>query len=619
MRRAFSRRQRKILQLVSGNQCAICGTHLKDFHADHKRPFSKGGDTLITNGQALCASCNLRKGDRMAEIQLRPWQSDATKKALGWLLGEDGGKHFLINAAPGSGKTICASVIAQKLIGHGSIERVIVIAPRKEVVRQWCDDFAKVTGRTMLKVTGADADMEGYGADLCATWAAIEGLLEGFQEVCDSTNTLVICDEHHHAAIEAAWGRGADGAFANAKHVIVLTGTPIRSDGQEPVWFAYDDAGQIDHPKDGTYTLTYGDAVDLGYCRPITFHRHEGNFSVTLPDGEAISVSGANDAELEGRLKNLQGLQQALEFYRLACTPKYTDKGRPDPDSYQGSMLEWAIAQLEDLRCDVPNAGGLVIAPSIEIAEYMAELIEILDDEKPILIHSQMANADQKIKAFRQNRKKWIVSVAMISEGVDIKRLRVLVYLPNSQTELSFRQAMGRVVRTLGPDDYSRAYVVMPTHRTFEQYARRVEQEMSPDQRDQRQTRSHKLCPICEEQCERSAKECPSCGYEFPGGQPRYKTCDQCDKQNPVNVEQCQFCGHSFKHDFEVNLNEALRVGAIVRGMDLDEEEVVEGEKYKRNISNDILRSGDENLIRLMQTIPPESWGRLKKLLDDNE
>jgi len=86
-----------------------------------------------------------------------------------------------------------------------------------------------------------------------------------------------------------------------------------------------------------------------------------------------------------------------------------------------------------------------------------------------------------------------------------------------------------------------------------------------------------------------------------------------------VNVEQCQFCGHSFKHDFEVNLNEALRVGAIVRGMDLDEEEVVEGEKYKRNISNDILRSGDENLIRLMQTIPPESWGRLKKLLDDNE
>ena len=51
----------------------------------------------------------------------------------------------------------------------------------------------------------------------------------------------------------------------------------------------------------------------------------------------------------------------------------------------------------------------------------------------------------------------------MVSEGVDIKRLRVLVYLPAARTELAFRQAIGRVVRTLGPDDDTRAYVVMPS------------------------------------------------------------------------------------------------------------------------------------------------------------
>ena len=555
----------------------------------------------------------------MAEIQLRPWQSDATRKALSWLQSDEGTKHFLINAAPGAGKTICASVIAKELLKSESIERVIVIAPRSEVVRQWCDDFSMVTGRSMMKVTGKDDDLESYGTDLCATWAAIEGLLEGFQAVCDSSDTLVICDEHHHAAIEAAWGRGADGAFENAKYVLVLTGTPIRSDGQEPVWFAYDDAGRIDHPEGGTYTLTYGDAVDLGYCRPITFHRHEGNFTVTLPDGESIPVSGTNDAELKGRLKSIQGLQQALEFYRLACTPRYTDKGAPDPNSYQGSMLEWAIAQLDDLRCEVPNAAGLVIAPNIKIAEYMAELIEILDEEKPIIIHSQLPNADQKIKAFRQNRKKWIVSVAMISEGVDIQRLRVLVYLPSSQTELSFRQAMGRVVRSLGPDDYSRAYVVMPTHRVFEQYARRVEQEMSPDQRQKSESANFKLCPVCEEKCDRAATECPSCGHEFAGAKPRYKKCEQCEQLNLVNVEQCQFCGHSFKHDFEVTLQDALRVGAIVRGLDLDEEEVVEGEKHKDFITREILKTGDEKLIKLLQGLPHETFGRLWKLMDESK
>ena len=48
---------------------------------------------------------------------------------------------------------------------------------------------------------------------------------------------MVICDEHHHAAVKAAWGMSADGAFKNAKYVLILTGTPIRSDSEEPVWF----------------------------------------------------------------------------------------------------------------------------------------------------------------------------------------------------------------------------------------------------------------------------------------------------------------------------------------------------------------------------------------------
>ena len=65
----------------------------------------------------------------------------------------------------------------------------------------------------MTKVTSSDLDIQDFGLDLCATWAAVEGLLEAFQQVCASSRT-VICDEHHHAAVQAAWGSGANGAFA---------------------------------------------------------------------------------------------------------------------------------------------------------------------------------------------------------------------------------------------------------------------------------------------------------------------------------------------------------------------------------------------------------------------
>lgn len=376
----------------------------------------------------------------MGDIMLRPWQSEATTKALKWLVDDKLDRHFLINAAPGAGKTICASVIAKQLIERGEIDRVIVIAPRSEVVKQWGEEYKFVTGRHMTKVTGADGDVTDFGMDLCATWAAIQSLQDAFQLVCKQSDTLIICDEHHHAAVEAAWGSKANDAFHAAKFVLVLTGTPIRSDGKETVWFAFDDDGRINHPEEGTYTLGYGEAVERNYCRPITFHRHEGRFSVKLSETENVAVSGTTTTELDPSLKRVSGLQQALDYYRLVCTPKYLDDATtPDINSYQGTMLEWGIAKLDDLRETMPQAGGLIIAPSIGVAEYMAELLEKLDGEKPILVHSQMPNAEARISAFKNSTRRWIVSVAMISEGVDIKRLRLLIYLPHAKTELAFR------------------------------------------------------------------------------------------------------------------------------------------------------------------------------------
>jgi hypothetical protein len=140
----------------------------------------------------------------------------------------------------------------------------------------------------------------------------------------------------------------------------VLTGTPIRSDGGKSVWLAYDNEGAIDHPDEGTFTLTYGDAVDLGYCWPVTFHRHEGLFSVDLDDGEIINVSSKKPAELNGELKRIPGLQRALNFYRLACTPQFEKDGKtPRLDGYQATMLDWAGQKLTELRNRMPDAGGL--------------------------------------------------------------------------------------------------------------------------------------------------------------------------------------------------------------------------------------------------------------------
>ena len=550
-------------------------------------------------------------------INLRQWQKEALHKSIKWFDKRTADNRFLINAAPGAGKTIAACAIAQQLIESDEIDRVVVIAPRTEVVSQWAEDFKFVTNRFMGKVTGRDHDLEGSCMDFCATWAAVKGMQDAMQAVCRAERVLVICDEHHHAAVEAAWGNGVGSAFEDAKFALILTGTPIRSDGEDSVWLAYDDNGSIKHPEEGSYTLTYGEAVDLEYCRPVTFHRHEGLFNIDLESGDSVDVSGDKAAELNPSLKRIPGLQAALNFYRLACTPQYEKDGTtPLLDGYQSTMLQCASEKLDQLRLRMPNAGGLVIAPNIQMAEYMSSVLEMIENEKPAIVHSDLPNADSKIKAFRNSEKRWLVSVAMVSEGVDIKRLRVLAYLPYATTELAFRQAIGRVVRSFSPDDDTRAYVLMPSFETFDIYATRVEQEMSPGKRKDPGMSKKKTCPICREECDLGAIHCHFCEHEFAQPSQRYKNCSSCDSLNPLSATECQTCGQSFVSSFTIRLEEAMRDGAIIRGMSIDEKDVLLAEQIAPEIRRKVLSSNDQMLVKILRSLPDESWGILKTIMN---
>ena len=54
----------------------------------------------------------------------------------------------------------------------------------------------------------------------------------------------------------------------------------------------------------------------------------------------------------------------------------------------------------------------------------MCELLERLTKKKPVLVHSKLDNPDKRIERFKNNLDDdWLVSVAMIGEGVDIPRL----------------------------------------------------------------------------------------------------------------------------------------------------------------------------------------------------
>ena len=69
--RIFTPDQRAVIYRIGKGKCAMCGIEVSEesFEADHIKPWSKGGRTIIANGQILCSTCNHTKSNKYEETE----------------------------------------------------------------------------------------------------------------------------------------------------------------------------------------------------------------------------------------------------------------------------------------------------------------------------------------------------------------------------------------------------------------------------------------------------------------------------------------------------------------------------------------------------------------------
>jgi hypothetical protein len=150
-----------------------------------------------------------------------------------------------------------------------------------------------------------------------------------------------------------------------------------------------------------------------------------------------------------------------------------------DPDGdWVGHVLGDAHEQLRVLRAgEHADAGGLVVAMDKEHAEKLAARLARITGERPDVVHSDAADASARIARFASGSAPWLVSVLMVSEGVDVPRLRVGVYATTARTELFFRQVVGRFIRrTPAPRDQM-SHLFLPSDPRLKQLAVEIEEE----------------------------------------------------------------------------------------------------------------------------------------------
>lgn len=453
--RAFNKHQKFALFVAEGGVCAECGTPLTaGWHADHVRPWSLGGPTDVVNGRATCPKCNTSKGNNVApkpQTQFT-WQTRALDKYIAHDRDD-----FLLEGTPGCGKTRFAAEAANRKKQAGIIERIVVVVPTSHLRKQTAVAFKKWTGLDLDYKWESGSIFPGAPfAGVVVTYSAVGKGPAIFRVAASRLSTMVILDEIHHANAEANWGTGLTHAFDIATCRLLLSGTPFRSDnGAIPFVRYVDGVGVPDE------SIGYGEALAAGVVRYVYFPRCGGSMEWAV-DWARYTATFEDDLDAIGQSRRLRTALQA-------------DGG------HLSGMLQDAHADLMQKRQDDPDAGGLVVTMDQTHAQSVARQLAKLTGTAPVVVISDDPDSSGKLDAFAKSGAPWLVAVRMVSEGVDIPRLRVGVYATNIVTAMYFRQFVGRVVRREADHDDHSAAVFIPDDPRLRAHALQIREQIEAE------------------------------------------------------------------------------------------------------------------------------------------
>lgn len=405
----------------------------------------------------------------MTSKTLHKWQRDGLEIILDRVL--QGKRDGSVEAGVGSGKTRFSALFAKALLTRQTCEAVIVLTINRRCVRQWYSELRRqgihlraLTGNSGLR-EGLPNDVQGY----ITTYHSLGSFPDLHEAFCGAKRTLAIFDEVHHLGdpegSKSDWGGKAKQAFDSAVFRLSLSGTYFRSASSERIPFAeYQPVeGRNDQFVFSPHVkYTYGESVADALCRRVVFKPWDGQINFRR-EGDPAFQTARFDDPIEERQCGLR-LRAALTV---------------GPDNRMiDDMLFSANRMLGDLRrAGHANAGGIIVCTDTYQARDIKGALKAATGEEAVLVLSDEEGSSQAIDAYEKGYAPWIIAVRMVSEGVDIPRLRVCVYLANVTERLFFNQTVGRIVRTRdGPA--GEAYLYYPGDERLIDLAEEIEKDV---------------------------------------------------------------------------------------------------------------------------------------------
>ncbi|MBF4246049.1 diguanylate cyclase [Vibrio anguillarum] len=380
---------------------------------------------------------------------LRDWQRDCSMRALTKYQGEQ--SHFFCQATPGAGKTILAAEIAKRLLAGNLIDLVLCFSPTLSVADNIKGTFSKTLHCTFNGGLGS------IGQSL--TYQSIQFLNDEFWRILTKYRVFVVFDEIHHCSGSEMEGANAWGQQILSKvqglatYTLALSGTPWRSDSLPIVMAEYSDPdGQL--LVDYQYSLKQ--AIEDRVCRSP---------KIVLVDNEHLTITSS---------KEVQSFSSILELLKQTKTSYQSIIHNDEAMEY---LLGLGCNKLASIRLESPNAGGLVVAASVQHAKKIQKILVTQFHQSAAIVTYRHDEPLSEINAYRHGNTEWIVSVGMISEGTDIPRLQVCCHISSVKTELYFRQVLGRILR-VNDEPNQEAWLFTFAEQSLIEYSERIEQDI---------------------------------------------------------------------------------------------------------------------------------------------
>jgi superfamily II DNA or RNA helicase len=441
-------------------------------------------------------------------MNLRKWQQQAINACLPQFA--KGRKLFVIEACTGSGKSLCSATAALKLLEDGKADLIVVLTPNCGTRVGWKKTFdgLRLNGKRVNVTDNSDFPIDAnVWVSTYAGYSKVEEALHNRPV----SGIIAIIDEFHHPADTAEWGNAVDRLIALCEHGIFLSGTPWKREGKIAVLCDQKNVHDENYYQDDGRIRA--DFV-YDYAEDLREPRTRGTVPVKFKFWDSFWRSAdGKTSELHKDLPSFpcdewETIEQWEEWAQKCDKPLGRhlhfdlDSESPGQNETIRRVIDEALTLLSKSRgeiersCRQKNASVMLcVAKGMKDARKIAEYIqELRPDYRVSVVVSDDNNGAKKLEKIARQCKEnaadkpdVIVSVGMISEGVDIPQIKVVAYLSAILTVLYFIQVVGRAIRRvpIGKDQYADtkpsdnvAYVVAPAHPKLRYIAHNIEKQV---------------------------------------------------------------------------------------------------------------------------------------------